>query len=57
MKVAVAGTGYVGLSIATLDAKSAYKNADFVVIAAPANGIEKWNGAFEIELDALIDIK
>ena len=59
IKVAVAGTGYVGLSIATLlsqhhhvtavdvipekvenlvatlDGKSAYADADFVVIAAP----------------------
>lgn len=35
LKIPVAGTGYVGLSIATLDAEKAYKDADFVVIAAP----------------------
>lgn len=36
-KIAVAGTGYVGLSIASLDAKVAYSDVDFVVIAAPTN--------------------
>jgi UDP-glucose 6-dehydrogenase len=30
MKIAVAGTGYVGLSIATLDVKTGYTDADFV---------------------------
>ena len=37
VRIAVAGTGYVGLSIDTLDGESAYANADFVVIAAPTN--------------------
>lgn len=36
-KIAVAGTGYVGLSIVTLDVEAAYSDADFVVIAAPTN--------------------
>ena len=68
-KIAVAGTGYVGLSIATLfsqhhhyiekylaekdlnltatlDAKVAYSDADFVVIAAPTNVYLKLSVAF-----------
>jgi len=64
LQIAVAGTGYAGLSLAakpldltaTLDAAAAYKQADYVVIAAPTNYDSAKNFFDTAAVEAVIDL-